>query len=34
VKAVLDELTDDEVARLFRRSMMVSANRDFVTRSV
>jgi hypothetical protein len=34
VKAVLDELTDDEVARLFRRSMMVSANRDFVTRTV
>lgn len=33
-KDVLDALSDDEIARLFRRSMMVSANRDFVTREV
>ena len=31
-KAVLDALSDADVARLFRRSMMVSANRDFVNR--
>ena len=31
-KAVLDALSDADVARLFRRSMMVSANRDFVAR--
>jgi hypothetical protein len=31
-KSVLEALTDDEVARLFRRSMMVSANRAFVAR--
>jgi len=30
---LMDSLTDDEIARLFRRSMMVSANRDFVTRA-
>lgn len=28
--AVMEALSDDEVARLFRRSMMVSANRAFV----
>ena len=32
-KAVLDGLTDADLARLFRRSMMVSANRDFVSRA-
>ena len=32
-KAVLDALTDADLARLFRRSMMVSANRDFVSRA-
>ena len=31
-KSVLDALTDADLARLFRRSMMVSANRDFVSR--
>ena len=31
-KNVLDALTDADLARLFRRSMMVSANRDFVSR--
>jgi len=31
-KSVLDTLTDADLARLFRRSMMVSANRDFVSR--
>jgi len=31
-KSVLDGLTDADIARLFRRSMMVSANRDFVSR--
>lgn len=31
-KSVLDQLTDADLARLFRRSMMVSANRDFVSR--
>jgi len=33
-KDVLDALSDDEIARLFRRSMMVSANRDFVSREI
>ena len=33
-KDVMERLTDDEVARLFRRSMMVSANRDFAARNV
>ena len=33
-KDVMDRLTDEEVARLFRRSMMVSANRDFTTREM
>ena len=32
-KSVLDLLTDADLARLFRRSMMVSANRDFVSRA-
>jgi hypothetical protein len=32
-KSVMDALTDADIARLFRRSMMVSANRDFVSRS-
>ena len=32
-KSVLDALTDADLARLFRRSMMVSANRDFVSRA-
>jgi hypothetical protein len=32
-KAVMEALTDADIARLFRRSMMVSANRDFVSRS-
>ena len=32
-KSVLDALTDADFARLFRRSMMVSANRDFVSRA-
>ena len=27
-KALMDSLTDAEIARLFRRSMMVSANRN------
>lgn len=31
-KSVLDALSDDELARLFRRSMMVSANRDLTAR--
>ena len=31
-KDVLGALSDDDIARLFRRSMMVSANRDFVNR--
>ena len=31
-KDVMERLSDDQVARLFRRSMMVSANRDFVAR--
>ena len=33
-KDVMDRLTDAEIARLFRRSMMVSWNRDFATRDV
>ena len=32
-KAVLDSLTDADLARLFRRSMMVSAGRDFSSRN-
>jgi hypothetical protein len=32
-KDVMERLSDDQVARLFRRSMMVSANRNFVARS-
>jgi hypothetical protein len=32
-KSVLDALSDDDIARLFRRSMMVSANRAFVSRT-
>ena len=31
---VMERLTDDDVARLFRRSMMVSWNRDFATREL
>lgn len=31
-KSVMESLSDDEITRLFRRSMMVSANRDFVNR--
>ena len=31
---VMKRLTDEEVARLFRRSMMVSYNRDFATRDM
>jgi hypothetical protein len=30
VKALSDSLTDAEIARLFRRSMVVSGNRDLV----
>jgi hypothetical protein len=33
-KSLLDALTDNDLARLFRRSMMVSANRDFTTRNM
>ena len=33
-KSLLDSLSDAEIARLFRRSMMVSANRDFTTRNM
>ena len=33
-KDVTERLTDAEIARLFRRSMMVSANRDFVARAM
>ena len=33
-KDVMDRLTDEEVARLFRRSMMVSYNRDFAARDM
>jgi hypothetical protein len=32
-QSVMESLTDADIARLFRRSMMVSANRDFVSRS-
>jgi hypothetical protein len=32
-KSVMDALSDAEIARLFRRSMMVSANRHFVNRA-
>lgn len=31
-KPLMDSLSDDDLARLFRRSMMVSANRDLATR--
>ena len=31
---VMEALTDDEIARLFRRSMMVSANRDYAFREL
>ena len=31
---LLDALSDDEIARLFRRSMMVSANRDYAFRDM
>jgi hypothetical protein len=33
-KDVMDRLSDDEIARLFRRSMMVSWNRDIATREL
>ena len=33
-KEIMDRLTDDDLARLFRRSMMVSANRDFAAREL
>jgi hypothetical protein len=33
-KDVMERLTDDHIARLFRRSMMVSANRDFAARNM
>ena len=33
-KSLLDSLSDAEIARLFRRSMMISANRDFTTRNM
>ncbi|HZI29107.1 MAG TPA: hypothetical protein VFD64_13150 [Gemmatimonadaceae bacterium] len=33
-KDVMERLTDDDLARLFRRSMMVSANRDFAARNM
>ena len=32
--SVLDALSDADIARLFRRSMMVSANRDFAARDM
>jgi hypothetical protein len=32
-ESVLDALSDDDIARHFRRSMMVSANRAFVSRT-
>ncbi len=32
--AVLEALSDDDIARLFRRSMMVSWNRDFADRDM
>ena len=31
---VMNALSDEEIARLFRRSMMVSWNRDFATRQM
>ena len=31
---LMKRLTDDEIARLFRRSMMVSWNRDFAARDM
>lgn len=33
-KDVMERLTDAEIARLFRRSMMVSYNRDFAARDL
>ena len=33
-KDVMDRLTDADIARLFRRSMMVSYNRDFAARDM
>jgi hypothetical protein len=33
-KDVMERLTDADIARLFRRSMMVSANRDFAARNM
>jgi hypothetical protein len=33
-KDVMERLTEDDIARLFRRSMMVSANRDFAARNM
>ena len=33
-QAIMDRLTDDDLARLFRRSMMVSWNRDIATREL
>lgn len=33
-KQLLDSLTDEQIARLFRRSMMVSANRDYALRDM
>lgn len=33
-KDVMDRLTDADIARLFRRSMMVSYNRDFAARDL
>jgi hypothetical protein len=33
-KDVMERLTDADIARLFRRSMMVSANRDFALRNM
>jgi hypothetical protein len=32
-KAVMESLSDEDLARLFRRSMMVSANRAFVSQA-
>lgn len=33
-KDVMERLTDQDIARLFRRSMMVSWNRDFAARDM
>ena len=33
-KDVMERLTDQDIARLFRRSLMISANRDFVAREL